>query len=110
TLTLIDAAWASARDAAGAGRRVDARAILRVLLARADLPPGTAAKAHRLAAALDLHADRYAAARRHLRAAAKFEPGNADTHYQLGVAFEDDPHGCDERAARRFRRAVKLDP
>src|SRR5438045_1878764 len=106
TLTLIDAAWASAHDAARTGRRADALAILLALRARAALPPTTAAKAHRLAAALHLNADRYAAARRHLRAAAKLEPGNADTHYQLGVAFEDDPHGCDERAARRFRRAT----
>lgn len=110
TLILIEAAWASARHSAERGRRADALAILTPLLARPDLPAGTAAKAHRLAAALHLHADRHRAARKHLFAAAKIEPGNADTHYQLGVAFGEDPYGCDERAARRFRRAVKLDP
>jgi Flp pilus assembly protein TadD len=109
-LTLIDAAWASARDLATAGRRADALALLTTLLARPDLPAGPRAKAHRLAAALHLQADRFAAARRHLLAAAKLEPGNADTQYQLGIAFGDDPYGCDERAARRFRRATRLDP
>jgi len=110
TLTLIDAAWASARDLAASGRRAGALAILTPLLARPDLPAGTATKAHRLAAALHYHADRHRAARKHLYAAAKLEPGNADTQYQLGVAFEEDPYGCDGRAARRFRRALKLDP
>src|SRR5687767_2010297 len=101
-LTLNDAAWASARNLAESGRRADALAILTPLLARPGLPAGLAAKAHRLAAALHLRGDRYPAARRHLFAAAKAEPGNADTQYQLGIAFEDDPYGCDERAARRF--------
>jgi Flp pilus assembly protein TadD len=110
TLTLIDAAWASARELASAGRRADALAILKTLLAHPGVPAGITAKAHRLAGMLHLHADRYGAARRHLLAAAKAEPGNADTRYQLGIAFEDDPYGCDERAARRFRQATKLDP
>jgi Flp pilus assembly protein TadD len=109
-LTLNDAAWASARELAGSGRRADALAILTPLLARPGLPAGLATKAHRLAAALHLRGDRYSSARRHLYAAAKAEPGNADTQYQLGIAFEDDPYGCDERAARRFRKATRLDP
>jgi Flp pilus assembly protein TadD len=110
TLSLLDAAWASARDLADAGRRADAHAILQQLLARRDLPPGLAFKAHRLSATLALEADQYRSARRHLIAAAKLEPTDAETQYQLGVAFEDDPYGCDERAARRFRRATRLDP
>ena len=37
-------------------------------------------------------------------------PIDAEVHYELGVAFESDPYGCDYRAARRFRKAVALDP
>jgi Flp pilus assembly protein TadD len=110
TLSLLDAAWASARDFANAGRRADAHAILRSLMGRPDLPAQCAIRAHRLAATLDLQVDRYRSARKHLVAAAKLDPRDAETHYQLGVAFGDDPYGCDERAARRFRRAAKLAP
>lgn len=109
TLSLFDQAWQAARAAAKAGRRADALALLANLLARPGVPTADAAKAHRLAARLHLDADRHAKARRHLLAAVRLEPGNADTHYQLGVAFETDPYGCDRRAARRYRRATRLD-
>jgi Flp pilus assembly protein TadD len=109
-LTLTTAAWASARELAARGRRKDALAVLAGLLARPDLPPGIATEAHRLAGALYFKTERYASARRHLLTAARAEPGHAETYYQLGIAFEDDPYGCDTRAARRFRKATRLDP
>jgi Flp pilus assembly protein TadD len=109
TLTLTDAAWASARSLATAGRRADALAILTPLLSRPDLSPTFAAKAHRLAAGLHRDADRYGKARKHLKAAAKLEPGNADTRAELAACCEDDPYGCDRRAARWYRSALKLD-
>lgn len=109
TLTLFDRGWLTAKELAQAGRRDDAVALLGNLLARPGLPATVAAKARRLAGRLLLDAGRFAKARRQLLAAAKLEPGDADTHYRLGVAFETDPHGCDRRAARRFKRAAHLD-
>lgn len=109
-LTLTDAAWASACDLARAGRRADARVILDTLLTRPDLSSALAAKAHRLAAALHIEADRFAQARRHLRTAIRHEPGNADTWHQLALAYESDPYGSDERALRHHWAAVRRDP
>lgn len=110
-LTFHDAAWASARAAVSAGKRADALASLTPLVSGADEVPGhLVLLAHRLAGRIHYAAERYAMARRHLLAAAKLEPSVAEIHYELGLAFENDPYGCDSRAARRFRRAVKLDP
>jgi predicted Zn-dependent protease len=110
TLTLIHAGWASARALARVGRRAEARALVERLLTHPGLPAPMAADARRLAAELELDAERFAAARRHLRAAAALEPTHARTQYVLGVAFERDPHGDDRRAAVRFRRASALAP
>lgn len=111
TLTFHDAAWASARAAASSGRRADALAFLAPLLSgAADVPDKLALLAHRLAGRIHHAAERYGKARRHLLAAAKLDPDTAEIHYEIGLAFERDPYGCDRRAARRFLRAVKLDP
>src|SRR4051794_24951916 len=108
TLTLLDSGWASARALARAGRRGDALALIGRLLGRPDIPAAVAADARRLAGELELEAERYAAARRHLRAAAALEPSHAQTHYRLGLAHERDPHGDDRRAAVRFKKASDL--
>jgi hypothetical protein len=110
TLTLIHAGWASAKALARDGRRAEALALVERLLTHPDLPAPVAADARRLAAELELDAERFARARRHLRAAAALEPTHARTQYVLGVAFERDPHGDDRRAAVRFRRASALAP
>lgn len=55
-----------------------------------------------------LSAGRYRSARRHLRAALRRTPDDARCRYLLGRALADDPHGCDRRAARHYRKAVKL--
>jgi hypothetical protein len=109
TLTLIHAGWAATRQATRDGRRGDALARVSRLLARPDVPAPVAADAHRLAAELLIESERYAAARRHLRAAAGLEPEYARTYYLHGLALERDPHGDDRRAARRFQRASRLD-
>jgi Flp pilus assembly protein TadD len=109
TLNFYDATWASARVAVTAGKRADALAFLSPLLNADDAPPRLVLLAHRLAGRLHYAAERYAKARRHLRTAAKLDPTVAEVHYELGLAFENDPYGCDRRAARRFLHAVKLD-
>lgn len=110
TLNLIHAGWTAARSLARNGRRTDALRQLMSLLARADLPVGTAADAHRLAAELEIEAERYKPARRHLRAAATLDPDNARTYYLTGRAFEIDPDGDDRRAAVWYRKASRLEP
>jgi Flp pilus assembly protein TadD len=66
---------------------------------------GFAAKAAALADARG----RYADARRHLRAAAKLDPADAATRFRLGQAYEQDPFGSDELAAKHYRAAAKHD-
>jgi Flp pilus assembly protein TadD len=109
-LTFHDAVWASARDCAAAGRRADALAFLKPLLSSGDVPPRLVRLAHRLAARIHAATQDYRMTRKHLLAAAKLDPNCAEVHYELGLAFERDPYGCDRRAARRFRKAVALVP
>lgn len=109
------AAWSAARELAAAGRRTDALARLTAVLASPALPQDVATAANRLAGRLHLAAGRFAKARRHLLAAAKLSPASTDRekaelHHLVGLAFQNDPYGCDRRAARRFKLAAKLDP
>lgn len=110
TLTLNTAGWDSIRRSVACGRRTDALAKLSRLLSRPDLPSAIAADAHRLAGELSLEAERYHEARNRFRAAAALAPACARTFYLWGAAHESDPHGCDRRAAVRFRHAMGLEP
>lgn len=109
-LALIDAGIAATRTLARKGRRNEALAQALCLLKRPDLPLTTAADAHRVAGEIFLDRERFAAARRHLRASLTLEPNHARTHFLMGLAFERDPHGDDLRAARRFHAASRLVP
>jgi hypothetical protein len=109
-LTLNDAGWELVRSSAAHGRRTDALTRAKRLLARPDLSASVAAEAHRLAGELLTEAERYSEARRHLSAAAALEPACAFAFHLWGLAHERDPHGCDRRAAVRFRRASELEP
>jgi tetratricopeptide (TPR) repeat protein len=109
-LSLVHAGWDSTRALARAGRRSAAVAQLNRLLAVPGLPASVAADARRLAGELLTDAGKYAEARRHLRAAAKLEPGHARTQYLLGLAWERDPDGCDRRAAVRYKKALAGEP
>ncbi len=101
TLTLFPA---SARVAEPAGK-TRAETGYSVLRREND---ADAADAHRSAAEVCLRAERYRAARRHLIAALRRTPDDARCRFLLGRAFADDPHGCDRRAARHYRKAVTL--
>ena len=109
-LALIDDGMAAVRSLARKGRQTDALAQAKRLLSRPDLPVVVAADAHRVAAEVLLDLERYVHARHHLRAALALEPEHARTNYLMGLALERDPHGDDERAARRFRKANELVP
>jgi len=114
TLSFFEAAWTRSRDHALAGRRREALTTLRPLLAGTDaaggIPATLATLAHRLAARLHFNAEDYRAARRHLRAARRLAPRHAETHYELGLAWERDPHGSDRFARHSYRRADRLNP
>lgn len=107
-LTLIDAGWESILALAERGQQANAFAQLTRLLARPDVPATLALEGNRRAGELALALEKYAPARRHLKAAATLEP-TADTHYLMGRAWEEDPDGCDRRAAICYKKAVKLD-
>jgi tetratricopeptide (TPR) repeat protein len=109
-LTMNHAEWTSIRESVALGRRTEALARIERLLARPDVSRPVAANAHRLAGELLTDAERFAEARRHLRAAAVSEPNHSLTHYLWGLAQERDPQGCDRRAAKRFRKACRLEP
>jgi hypothetical protein len=109
-LTLNDAGWELVRSSAAHGRRADALAGAKRLLARPDLSASVAAEAHRLAGELLIETERYSEARRHLSAAAALEPRCARVLYLWALTHERDPHGCDRRAALRLRRASQLEP
>ncbi len=51
---------------------------------------------------------RYRLTRNYLRQALALEPTNADLYFQLGVAFETDPFGCDRKAKVAYKKATKL--
>ena len=110
TLPFLNACWAAARAAAAAGDHPTALKRAAPLLADPDCPPVLLRSAHRLAARTHVAAGRFTAARKHLRAVCQLAPLDATAQYDLGLAFEDDPYGCDRRAARRFKLAVALRP
>lgn len=109
TLTLIPTGWEQVRAAAERGSRAGALGQLERVLARPDVPPALVADGHRLAAELALELGRYATARRHLKVVADLEPAHAGTRFLLGRAWEEDPDGCDRRAAIAFKKATALD-
>ncbi len=109
TLTLIEAGWESVRATAERGHRTGALKRLAHLLARPDVPAPCAAEWHRFAGELALHLARYATARSYLKTAARLEPDHAGTRFLLGRAWEEDPDGCDRKAARCFKKATVLD-
>ena len=109
TLTLLGAGWESVRLTAQRGQRTGALKRLTQMLARPDVPAASAAEWHRFAGQLALDLARYATARSHLKAAARLEAEHADTRFLQGCAWEDDPNGCDRRAAVCFKKATALD-
>lgn len=109
TLTLVESGWESVRATAERGQRTDALNRLMRLLARPDVPAALAVEGHRFAGELALDLGRYAIARRHLKTAAALEPTHAGTYYLAGRAWEEDPDGCDRKAAIRYRTATLLD-
>lgn len=106
TLALLDAGWTSVRQSAARGHAAGALKQLSLLLARPDVPAARAAEWHRFAGELALGLGRYATARKHLSAALRLDGDNAEGWFLLGRAWEEDPDGCDRRAAGCFKKAT----
>lgn len=109
TLTLIQTGWESVQATAESGRKSDALARLDRLLARPDVPADITLAGHKLAGELALDTGRFALAQRHLKALIALDSTDARTRYLAGRAWEEDPDGCDRRAAICFRKAALLD-
>ncbi|MCZ2341743.1 MAG: hypothetical protein LC104_08090 [Bacteroidales bacterium] len=103
--SFVDCAVAAARLNGALGRPTAALARLAPLLGGNPLPVPTTVTVRQLAAQLEIERDRFAAARRHLQVAITADPNNASLYFDLGTAFQDDPSGCDTRAARYFGKA-----
>jgi predicted Zn-dependent protease len=107
-LSLHASGFAAATALAACGRRTDARHAFDTLLNRPTISVEEKVRTHLAAGELAASVERYRRARQHLRAAARLAPTNAAIHHQLGQAFENDPFGCDRRAAKRYRKACQL--
>jgi Flp pilus assembly protein TadD len=88
------------------------REALRALrsLERFDLSPEVAEEVHSRQGEILLKRRRYRAAGQHLRAALRVRPDDARHHFLLGLAHHADPAGDRERAARHYRRSLRLAP
>jgi tetratricopeptide (TPR) repeat protein len=107
-LALVPGSMDVARRLARSGRTNDARSQALRLLRRSDLTVAEAADANRVIGGLDLDSEAFASARRHFRASLALEPNHARTWFQAGLACERDPYGDDRRAARCYRKAMRL--
>jgi tetratricopeptide (TPR) repeat protein len=75
-----------------------------------DLPAETAEEVQSRLAEIYLYRHNYPKARRHLTAALRYDPDNAQYHYLLARAVEADSDVDPRRALRHYRQAVRLDP
>jgi Flp pilus assembly protein TadD len=106
TLALLEAGWDAVRRMAERGQRNGALQRLTQLLARPDVPAARAAEWRRFAGTLGLAVGKYGAARKHLKAALRLEGTDGTTWHLLGRAWEEDPDGCDRRAAACYKKAT----
>jgi tetratricopeptide (TPR) repeat protein len=110
TLKLAERLLAMGRDRLRAGRTDDALAVLRRLAEFPELPAPVAEETHRLLGELLFDRQQYRAARRHLAASLRCNPGHAGVHYLMGLAYEHDSEADPRRAVRHFRLSLLLAP
>jgi Flp pilus assembly protein TadD len=106
-LSLFDGGLATATRLYAAGRTERPARLLGQVRAGAT-DTASAVKVLRVAAAVAITAERYVRARRLLRDAIALTPTDAGLWFEMGRAFEDDPRGCDRKAARRYKKAAQL--
>jgi tetratricopeptide (TPR) repeat protein len=109
SLAFHEAVWTNAKFAAKQGHFTQALRHLQPLLQSAA-DPVRQQLAYRLAGRVYAHQDQYKLARRMFKLALDLDQKCHQTWYDLGQAFEQDPYGCDRRAAICFRKTVELLP
>lgn len=106
-LSLLDGGLAAAAHHYLTGRAAHAAATLSQLRGGTD-SPAEGVRVLRAAAAVAFGQEKYRRARKLLREAIALAPTNAGLWFEMGRAHEDDPHGCDRKAARRYKKAAQL--
>lgn len=92
------------------GRDLEALEVLTRLVRMGIDDALVAEHAQVLLAEIHLRRQEYSQARRHLHVALAYRPDNAQYHFMMAVALEDDPEADPRRAAYYFRQAARLDP
>jgi Tfp pilus assembly protein PilF len=110
TLNLLDHLLARGRRYQRLGHERRASQILRRLAAFHALPPRVAEETQAQLAAISLRQRRFRKARRHLVSALAHRPASARYHYLMALAVARDPHADPQRAARHFRKSLRIDP
>ena len=102
-------AWSRAKLKADAGLP-DAPRYLKHVIAMASLPDTELAKAHQSLATIHFQQGHYQDARRAVRTAIRLQPDCLEFSMLLARAWEEDPFGSDQHAARYYRKVTLLDP
>ncbi|MCS6976618.1 MAG: hypothetical protein NZM31_06355 [Gemmatales bacterium] len=92
------------------GRDLEALEVLTKLVRVGTEDTVAAEQVQVLLAEIHLRRREYAQARRHLHVALAYRPDNAQYHFMMAVALEDDPEADPRRALYYFRKAARLDP
>lgn len=92
------------------GRDLEALEVLTKLARLGAADPVAAEQTQVLLAEIHLRRRDYAQARRHLHVALGYQPDNAQYHFMMAMALEDDPQADPRRALYYFRKAAKLEP
>jgi tetratricopeptide (TPR) repeat protein len=107
-VNMMDRLAQNARRCVERNLTTEARRLLEKLLTYPDLPIHHRIDAHRSLAQIDLDAERYNQARRHLSMALILQPRSAEAHYELALAIDADPRANVKRAYVLLKRAVGL--
>jgi tetratricopeptide (TPR) repeat protein len=110
TLPFADSLLSLGRRMQQLGRGRDALRILGRLSRLCDLPPEVAEETHARLAEIRLAHGQYRRARRHVAAALAHDPASPRYHHLMATALEQDDRADPLRAARFYRRALRLDP
>jgi len=110
TLNFIDFLILKARNLHEAGHTCNAEELLVRLTRLPDLSPEVAEEVHARLGRIRLDQDDYLQARRHFVAASALAPNKAEYHHLAAVALLDDPNSDTARTAKRFQKAMRLEP
>jgi len=110
SLPLAEQALQLARNYLRQARDLEALHVLGQLVRLHPLDLSIAEQAQVLLAEIHLRRRDFAQARRHLHVALTYQPENAQYHFTMAVALEDDPNADPRRALHYYRKAVELEP